>query len=234
MSELLARTLTRALPLFVRRWREEAGAAGITERFNDEHESPWALLVDAVRSGEYRPLIAAIRHEHVRADDPAAVVTAKLSLLAESARTVYDGDPRDLPMLLRELDAVQDILLQAAAEAPDTAIPAPLVTALDRTAGIVPFVTTAYAPGQMIGTHTNCDPLLAIVRSGRVRLAAPLPDGRMVTLAILREGDLFGTTDARAHRQANAEAMTHSSVSLLHARELPTLIRIAPEAANLT
>jgi CRP/FNR family transcriptional regulator, cyclic AMP receptor protein len=233
MSELLARTLTRALPLFARRWQEEMRDGGSAERFVSAHQSPWALLVDAVRTGEYRPLIAAIRQEDTRADDPAAVIAAKLSLLAESVRTVYDDDPRDLPMLLREMDAVRDILLQAATEAPDTAMPAPLVSALDRAAGIVPFVTTEYVPGQMIRRHEDREPLLAVVRSGRVRLAEPLPDGRMVTLAILREGDLFGTTDAPTHPQANAEAMTHSSVSLLHARELPALIRIAPEAANL-
>lgn len=233
MSELLARSLTRALPLFAHRWQEEARDRGIAERFVSEHEPPWALLIDAVRSGEYRPLIAAIRQEHIRADDPAAIIAAKLSLLAESVRTVYDGDRRDLPMLLREMDAVRDILLQAATEAPDTAIPAPLIGALDRAAGIVPFTTTEYAPGQIICMGGDRAPLLSVVRSGRIRLAEPLPDGRMVTLAILREGDLFGTTEERAHPQANAEAMTHSSVSLLHARELPTLIRIAPEAANL-
>ena len=232
MSELLAQTLARALPLFSRRWQEEAEPS-IAERFIGEHESPWALLVDAVRSGEYRPLLAAIRHEHVRADDPAAAIAAQLSLLAESVRTVYDGDPRDLPMVLREMDAVRDILLQAATEEAETAIPAPLVGALDRAAGIVPFVTIEYAPGQMIRTHADRDPLLYVVRSGRARLMEPLPDGRMVTLAILREGDLFGTTDERMPPQANAEAMTQSSVSLLHARDLPALIRIAPEAANL-
>ena len=137
--------------------REEAGKGGSAERYVGEDESPWALLVDAVRSGEYRPLLAAIQHEHRRTDDPAAVITAKLSLLDESVRTVYDGDPRDLPMLLRELDAVRDILLQAATEAPDTALPAPLVGALDRAAGIVPFITTEYAPGEIIRTDTNCD-----------------------------------------------------------------------------
>ena len=71
------------------------------------------------------------------------------------------------------------------------------------------------------------------MRNGRIRLIEPLPDGRRVTLAILRAGDLFGAADERTHAQANAEAMTHCSVSLLHARDLPALIRIAPEAADL-
>ena len=233
MSELLARTLARALPLFAHRWQEEARNQAIVERYAGAHEPPWALLVDAVRSGEYRPLIASIRQEHARADDPTAVIAAKLALLGESVRTVYDGDPRDLPMLRREMEAVRDILLQAATAAPDTAIPAPLVGALDRAADVIPFVTTDYARGEIIRAHEERDPLLYLVRSGRVRLAAPLPDGRMVMLAILREGDLFGTTDERAPPQANAEAMTHSSVSLLHARDLPALIRVAPETANL-
>lgn len=234
MSELLARTLARALPLFARRWQDEARDRGIPMPFvTAGQESPWSLLIDAVRSGEYRPMAAAIRRAHARVDDPAAVVHGELSLLAECVRTVYDGDPRDFAALLREMDAVWDIVMQMATVASDDPLPAPpLVDALDRAAGIVPFVTTEYAPGQMIRTREDRDPLLYIVRSGRIRLAEPLPDGRMVTLAILREGDVFGTTDARIPQRASAEAMMHSSVTLLHASGVPALVRIVPEAAN--
>lgn len=232
MSELLARTLARALPLFIRRCQDEARDRGVPEPLTDEQESPWPLLIDAVRSGEYRPLIAALRR-HTRMDAPAAVLHAELSLLAESARTVYDGDPRDLPILLHEMDAVREILLHAATEAAYDALPIPpLVDALNRATGIVPFITTEYAPGQIICSREDRDPLLYIVRGGRIRLTEPLPDGRRVTLAILRAGDAFGTTDMRAHPQASAEAMTHSAVMLLHASGVPTLVRIAPEAAN--
>lgn len=234
MSELLARTLTRALPLFARRGREEARGLGIPEPFGTTgQESPWSLLIDAVRSGEYRPVGAAIRRAHARVNDPAMALHAELSLLAECVRAVYDGDPRDFAALLREMEALREILTHAATDAADDAIPAPpLVDALDRAVGIVPFITTEYAPGQTIRTREERDPLLYVVRSGRVRLAEPLPDGRMVTLAILRAGDVFGTTDARAPQRASAEAMTRSGVTLLHARCVPALVRIAPNAAN--
>ncbi|MCA1724831.1 MAG: Crp/Fnr family transcriptional regulator [Thermomicrobia bacterium] len=234
MSELLARTLARALPLFARRWQDEARDRGIPEPFVIAgQESPWLLLVDAVRSGEYRPAAVAIRRGDAHVSDPDAALRAQTSLLAECVRTVYDGDPHDFAALLREMDAVWDILMQAATEAPNAALPAPpLVDALDRTVGIVPFITTEYAPGQTIRTREDTDPILYIVRSGRVRLAAPLPDGRMVIVAILREGDTFGTTDARTPQRATAEAMTHSSVTLLHASGVPALVRIVPEAAN--
>lgn len=234
MSELLARTLARALSLFARRWQDEARDQGIPEPFVIAgRESPWSLLIEAVRSGEYRPAAAAIRRGDAHVADPDAALRAQTALLAECVRTVYDGDPRDFTALLREMDAVWDILMHAATEAPDDALPAPpLVDALDRAVGIVPFITTQYAPGQTVRTREDTDPILYVVRSGRVRLAEPLPDGRMVTLAILREGDAFGTTDARTPQRASAEAMTHSSVTLLHASGVPALVRIAPEAAS--
>ncbi len=236
MSALLARTLTRALPLFARRRADTARDGGAPEPFADGHgqELRRPLLVDAVLSGEYRPLIAALRHAYTRLEgDPTTAIQGELSLLAECVRTVYDGDSRDLPTVLREMDAVWDILIDAVTKAPGDALPPPpLVDALDRAAGIVPFVTTDYAPGQTIRTREDSDPILYVVRSGRVQLAEPLPDGRMVILAILREGDVFGMTDARAPQRASAEAMTHSSVTLLHASGVPVLVRIVPEAAN--
>lgn len=234
MSELLARTLIRALPLFAQRWRDEGRDRGIPEPFRPAgQESPWSLLVEAIRSGEYRPAASAIRQEYVRADDPDAALVAQTALLAECLRTAYDGDLRDLPTLLREMDAVADILMHTTTETVPPSLPVPpLVDALDRAAGIVPFVTTDYAPGQTIRTREDRDPVLHIVRSGHVRLTDALPDGRMVTLAILREGDCFGTTDALAPTRATAEAMTHSSVTLLHAGDVPTLARIAPAATS--
>ncbi len=233
MSELLARTVARALPLFERRWREEGHDRGIPELFRPAGQgSPWSLLVEAIRSGEYRPAVVAIRREYARATDPNVVLAAQTALLAECLRTAYNGDLRDLPTLLREMDAVSDILMHTTTEAANSLPAPPLVDALDRAAGIVPFVTTDYAPGQTIRAREDRDPVLHIVRSGRVRLADALPDGRMVLLALLREGDCFGTTDALAPAQVAAEAMTHSSVMLLHASELPTLARIAPGAAG--
>ena len=142
MSELLARTLIRALPLFVQRWRDEGRDRGIPEPFRPaEQESPWSLLVDAVRSGEYRPAASAIRRDYAQVDDPYAALRAQTALLAECLRTAYDGDPRDLPTLLREMDAVWDILMHAETDAAANPRPIPpLVDALDRAAGIVPFV----------------------------------------------------------------------------------------------
>ncbi len=234
MSELLAQTLRRALPLFERRWRDEAHDGVFPVPFVPvRQESPWALLVDAVRSGNYRPAASAIRQTYAHTGDPDAALRAQTSMLAECLRTVYDGNLRDLPMLLREMDAVRDILIHVATEEAANLLPAPpLVDALDRTAGIVPFVTTDYVPGQTVCTREDREPILYVLRSGRVRLREALPDGRMVTLAILREGDIFGTTDARAPAHAHAEAMTHSTVTLLHASGLPALVRIAPEAAS--
>ena len=234
MSDLLARTVVRALPLFARRWQDEARDPRLSDAFAAGQESPWSLLGDAVRSGEYHTLMTALRRDHQRVDDPTVVVFEGFSLLAECIRTVYDGDLRDFPALLREMDAVRDIVMSMATEAPDEAIPVPpLVGALDRAVGTVPFATADYVPEQMIRTREDRDPLLYIVRSGRIRLMEPLPDGRMVTLAILRAGDAFGTTDTRTPQRASAEAMTHSSVTLLHASGVPALVRIVPEAASM-
>jgi CRP/FNR family cyclic AMP-dependent transcriptional regulator len=232
MSELLTRTVERALPLFARRWENEVWESGIRERFDPAREdAPWSLLVDAVRSGTYRPAAAAIRRASAHTDEPRTVVRAQLSLLAECVRIVYDGDARDLPTLLRELDAVQEILLSAMDRGEETEREAPrppIIEALDRAAGIVPFVTTTYEPGQAIATREERDPILYCIRRGRVRLTGPLPDGRMVLLSILREGDVFGVADATTRRRTSALAMTHSEVTLLHGGALPALTRIAP------
>jgi len=233
MSELLARTMAQALPLFAQRWRDEGRDRGIPEPFRPAgQESPWSLLVEAVRSGAYRPAVAAIRRENAAADDPDAALRAQTALLAECLRTAYDGDRRDLPTLAREMDAMADILMHTTTEAAPSLPMPPLVDALGRAAGIVPFATVDYAPGQIIRAREDRDPVLSIVRRGRVRLADALPDGRMVMLAILREGDCFGTTDALVTTQATAEAMTHSSVTHLHARDVPALVRIAPAATS--
>lgn len=235
MSELLAGTLERALPLFTRRWEDEARDRGMRERFDPaEQNAAWLLLVTAVRSGEYRPVGAAIRRTFSRADDPHAVAEAHLSLLAECVRTAYAGDMRELPMVLREMEAVRDNVLDAIRRGAETERDAPrppIIDALERAAGIVPFETAAYEPGQMITTREERDPILYCIRGGRVRLTEPLPDGRMVTLSILREGDVFGTADASARRYG-AFAMTHCAVTLLHADALPALTRIVPEAAS--
>jgi CRP/FNR family transcriptional regulator, cyclic AMP receptor protein len=159
MSELLARTLARALPLFARRWQDAAR----------EMESVQEMLMTAVRSDTARER---------------------------------------------------------------TAPPLPIIDALDRAAGIVPFVTTSYEPGQPICTREDRDPILYCVRSGHIRLTEPLPDGRMVTLSILQAGDLFGAVDALARYGVSAEAMTHSDVTLLHASQLPAVVRITPEAVH--
>lgn len=236
MSELLARTLARALPLFARRQQEEARERGGPDRIDDPRRgAPWPLLVDAIRSGEYRPVIAAIPRAGTHADDPTEILWVQLSLLAECVRTVYDGDPRDLPMLLREMESVREILMNAVnsgASRERDPPPPPIIDALDRAAGIIPYVTAGYEPGQTIRAREDRDLIIYCVRSGRVRLTEALPDGRMVTLSILRAGDIFGAVDAPARGGIGAEAMTHSDVTLLHASALPTLMRIAPEAAH--
>jgi CRP/FNR family cyclic AMP-dependent transcriptional regulator len=236
MSELLARTVARALPLFASRWQSEAREHGLPE-LSAAHgrDAPWPLLVDAVRSGEYRPVIAAIRDDGTEIDGRAREVWAQLSLLAECIRTAYDGDVRDLPPLLREFEGVRETLMAAVrggTEAGSDTLSPPIIAALDRAAGLVPFVTTGYAPGEMICARDDRAPILYCIRSGHVRLTEPLADGRMVTLSILRTGDLFGAMDAQMRHGIGAEAMTHSDVTLLHASQLPALVRIAPEAVH--
>lgn len=235
MSELLAGTLERALTLFARRWEDEARERGMRERFDPAHqEAAWSLLITAARSGEYRPVGAAIRRAVSHADDPKAVVRAQLSLLTECVRTAYAGNLRDLPMLLREMEAVRENVLDAMrhdAETERQTPRPPFIDALDRAAGAVPFETATYEPGQTIATREERDPILYCVRTGRVRLSEPLPDGRRVTLSILREGDVFGTVGTAARRYS-AEAMTHCAVTLLHRDALPALTRIAPEATS--
>jgi CRP-like cAMP-binding protein len=235
MSELLARTLTRALPLFARRWQDEARERGLPgDSDAPQRGMPWPLLIDAVQSGEYRLALAAIRGGGAYTDDRTQEIWAQLSLLAECVRTAYDGDARDLPSLLREMENVRETLMAAArggAEAEgDT--PPPIIDALNRAAGIVPSVTTSYEPGEIICTPEDRDPLLYCVRSGHVRLTEPLPDGRMVTLSILRAGDVFGVVDAQLQRGISGEAMTHCDVTLLHGSQLSALVRIAPEAVH--
>jgi CRP/FNR family transcriptional regulator, cyclic AMP receptor protein len=236
MSELLARTLTRALPLFARRWQDEARERGLPEHSGaPQRGMPWSLLVDAVCSGEYHPVLAAIRGDGAYIDDRAQEIWGQLSLLAECVRTVYDGDLHDLPILLREMEGVRETVMAAVRGGTETervVPPPPIIDALSRAVGIVPSVTTGYEPGEIICTREDRDALLYCVRSGHVRLTEPLPDGRMVTLSILRAGDLFGAVDAPLCHGINAEAMTHCEVTLLHASQLPALVRIAPGAIH--
>jgi CRP/FNR family transcriptional regulator, cyclic AMP receptor protein len=236
MSELLARTLARALPLFARRWQDEAREREPPGHFDTPQPSaPWSLLVDAVRSGAYRPVIAAIRGGGAHDEERAHEAWSQLSLLAECVRTTYDGDPRDLPVLLREMESVREILTAAVQRGTETehdAPPPPIIDAMHRSMGIVPSVTIGYEPGETICTREDRDPILYCVRSGHVRLTEPLPDGRMVTLSILGAGGVFGTVDVPPRHGISAEAMTHCDVTLLHASQLSALVRIAPEAVH--
>lgn len=237
MSELLARTLARALPLFVQRAEEEEADRSPYPSGAAEPGEAWSLLVEAARSGEYRTASAAIRRLHARAEDPAEVAWSHLSLLAECVRTAYDGDPRDLPALLREMDGVRETVIAGVREGenmePASAPPLPpIIAALDRAAGLVPFVTADYAPGQVICTREDRDPILYCLRSGHVRLTAPLPDDRRVTISILGAGAVFSAAGAPARQGIDAAAMTHSAVTLLHERAVPALVRVAPEAMH--
>ena len=235
MSELLARTLTQALPLFARRWPDEMRERGLPDHPGiNQQEIFGPLLVEAIRSGEYRPIAAALRGNRAAADINDPEMWARLALLSECVRTVYDDDPYDLPALLREMENVWETLIATLQRerAPRDIALSPIIDALNRAIGIVPFVTTGYEPGQIICTQKDRDPIFYCVRSGHVRLTEPLHDGRMVTLSILRAGGIFGTVDAEVQHGISADAMTHSDISLLHASQLPALMRIAPEVVH--
>ena len=211
-------TDTGAAPLRASMAGRDAGAwaTGITPPPISRTRDIGPLLVEAMRSGEYRPVAAAIRENRIAIGNNAQEMWARLTLLAECVRAAYDGDPHDLPMLLREMEDVWETLIVAAqsdAEA-DGDRPPPIIDALNRATGIVPFVTTGYEPGQTICTQEDRDPILYCVRSGHVRLTEPLPDGRMVTLSILRAGGIFGTMDAQMQPGISADAMTHSDITL--------------------
>ncbi len=261
MSAVLAETIARALPLFQRRWMEKARSMGYAAdsfvanpQRVQRQEAYWSHLVDAVRSGDYRPFVTMVQREsanQLRKQGISAtnehlqqIAYAQTSLMAECVREAFDGSPRELPGVLREMEVVRDIFMNAilsgasneASVALDAALPPPIITAVDKASGIVRFVTTLYEPGQMIYSPDDNDHILYIVRSGRVRLYEVLPDGRMITLSVLGKGDVFGVLNTGKKsddlRRAFAESMTRTSLTLIHESGLQTLIAHAPEVAG--
>lgn len=217
-------------------------------------EAYWSHLVDAVRSGDYRPFVTMVQREganQLRKQGISAtnehleqIAYSQAALMVECVREAFEGSPRELPGLMREMDAVREIFVKAvtsganedASNALDATLPSPIIAAVDKAAGIVRFVTTLYSPGQAIYSPDDSDHILYIVRSGRVRLYEVLPDGRMITLSVLGEGDVFGVLNtgkgADDMRRAFAESMTNTSLTLIHESGLQTLIAHAPEVAS--
>ena len=261
MSAVLADTIGRALPRFQRRWLEKARSMGFSpEAFVanpqrvQRQEAYWSHLIDAVHGGDYRPFVTMVQREsanQLRKQGISAsnehleqIAYAQAALMVECVREAFEGSPRELPGLMREMDAVRDIFVNAmlsgaddsASVALDAALPPPIITAVDKAAGIVRFVTTLYTPGQAIYSPDDTDHILYIVRSGRVRLYEVLPDRRMITLSILGEGDVFGVLHAGKNademRRSFAESMTNTSLTLIHESGLQTLMAHAPEVAT--
>ncbi len=261
MSALLAQTIGRALPLFQRRWMEKARSMGFAaEPFVtnpqrvQRQEAYWTHLVDAVRTGDYRPFVMMVQRESANQIRKQGISTsneyleqiawAQASLMVECVREAYDGDSRDLSILMREMEKVREMFVEAVtsganeerATALDATLPPPIITAIDKATGIVRFVTTLYTTGQVIYSPDDDDHILYVVRSGRVRLYEVLPDGRMITLSILAEGDVFGMLSGKRGnddlRRAFAESMTNTSLTLIHESGLQTLMAHAPEVAS--
>lgn len=129
MSAVLTETIERALPRFQRRWREKARSmAFLPEAFVanpqrvQRQEAYWSHLVDAVRDGDYRPFVTVVQRENANKlrtlhkqgisapnEHPEQIAYAQAALMVECVREAFEGSPRELPGLMREMDAVRDL-----------------------------------------------------------------------------------------------------------------------------
>ena len=110
------------------------------------------------------------------------------------------------------------------------AVPTPIHSRPRRmaaTTSIVPKGGLIFGPGQGQG-------LVHIVRSGCVRIYKTLPDGRSINLGLLGPNTIFTQEDAYdgLATGTTAEALVESTVSVVEASGLATLIAESPELAS--
>jgi CRP/FNR family transcriptional regulator, cyclic AMP receptor protein len=82
--------------------------------------------------------------------------------------------------------------------------------------------TRAFGPGETIFLMGSPGDTMMVVLSGRVRISVSSPDGKELTLAIVRKGEMFGEIallDCK-ERTAEATAMTACKLAILERREI--------------
>jgi CRP/FNR family transcriptional regulator, cyclic AMP receptor protein len=90
-----------------------------------------------------------------------------------------------------------------------------------------------YEHGEALIRQGEVRDCLFLIRSGAVRLAAVLPSGREVVVAVLGPGDLFGEAALLGHASpVDARALGAAVVQALPLPMIETVIRRRPEAAS--
>ena len=94
--------------------------------------------------------------------------------------------------------------------------------------------TVTFARGQEIFGPGRGGGLVYIVRAGCVRLYKTLPDGRSVNLGLLGQNTVFAQEDPYEGLStgATAEALVDSTVSIVDAEDLASLIAESPDLAS--
>lgn len=94
--------------------------------------------------------------------------------------------------------------------------------------------TTGFSKGQELFGPGRGQGSIYIVRSGCIRLYKTLPDGRSINLGLLGPNTVFAQEDAYdgLSTGATAEALVDSSVSVVDAADLASVIAESPELAT--
>lgn len=102
---------------------------------------------------------------------------------------------------------------------------------LKRLDGISPSVTVA--KGKVLLRPFDASAVLYLLKRGRVRLYRLSEDGKMMTLAILGDGNVFGATQSVAlhSRDMYAETMDDSLVCAMHPPDVERMLHDHPRVA---
>jgi len=86
---------------------------------------------------------------------------------------------------------------------------------------------------ELIYSPEDSNNVMFILKKGRVRIFKLSVDGKMITLAILREGDIFGALSAikRGTYDAYAQALEDSYICAIRQEDLLKVIKEIPELA---
>jgi CRP-like cAMP-binding protein len=93
--------------------------------------------------------------------------------------------------------------------------------------------TLTFGIGDVVFTPNDGDGLVYIIRSGCVRLFKVLPDGRSINVGLLGPNTIFAQEDLSdmIATGATAEALVPTTLSIVAASDLATLISESPELA---
>ena len=224
------------------------------------HQALWENLVEAFQTDQFDPYLALVAQEsrlQARACSRLEPLLTQLSQLLSlawdiiSSTPLIDSEPVRLLEVTRKVNWLrvqaesalitayldeQSLIEQEQAKESDARRHSRLrqMSLQDLIKSISSFKIVRYQPSQLIFQPGDSPANLYFVMSGQVRLYELLPDGRCVSLSILKTGDVFSHSKNRGHyyHDVYAEVMSASSVALINESTLEQLMSDNPVLAS--